>query len=325
MAQDAAFLRQFAANPSDDATRLVYADWLDERDDPRGRYLRLEIELAGLAEDSKRYAELEAELQALRLDIDPGWLEQAGKRFDLLLHGYLPDQKIQTIKALRELTGRGLKEAKDLSEAPPPVLILAGVLRADAERGREHLRYAYGRKVADATLRVSTGPARQLSPAERAAARCELVLLSYHPNEKLAVVRVLREVTGLALMEARLLAEAAPVTILENRTLPEVEQLAAQFAGIAEVEVRQRGVGTVPLAAAGPPVDFVLRSYEPAHKITVIKAIREATGCGLKEAKDLSEGPLPLVLRTGLTPAEGRRLGNLFQGMAVVEVRPAAQ
>jgi uncharacterized protein (TIGR02996 family) len=38
---DTTFLRNILLNPEDDALRLVYADWLDERGDPRGELLRL--------------------------------------------------------------------------------------------------------------------------------------------------------------------------------------------------------------------------------------------------------------------------------------------
>lgn len=43
---DEAFIRAIVAAPGDDAPRLVYADWLEERGDPRGTYLRAEIEWA---------------------------------------------------------------------------------------------------------------------------------------------------------------------------------------------------------------------------------------------------------------------------------------
>ena len=42
------FLAQIAANPDDDALRLVYADWLEERGDPRCELIRLEAEMAHL-------------------------------------------------------------------------------------------------------------------------------------------------------------------------------------------------------------------------------------------------------------------------------------
>jgi uncharacterized protein (TIGR02996 family) len=40
------FLQEIAAAPDDDAPRLVYADWLEERGDPRGEFIRIQCELA---------------------------------------------------------------------------------------------------------------------------------------------------------------------------------------------------------------------------------------------------------------------------------------
>ena len=42
MIDDEAFIRAIVAAPADEAPRLVYADWLDERRDPRGSFLRAE-------------------------------------------------------------------------------------------------------------------------------------------------------------------------------------------------------------------------------------------------------------------------------------------
>ena len=49
MSEEQAFLDEITRNPDDDAPRLVYADWLEERGDIRGEYLRLGVKLAGLA------------------------------------------------------------------------------------------------------------------------------------------------------------------------------------------------------------------------------------------------------------------------------------
>lgn len=46
--EEAAFLAAIRANRDDELVRLVYADWLDERNDPRGEYLRLNVELRRL-------------------------------------------------------------------------------------------------------------------------------------------------------------------------------------------------------------------------------------------------------------------------------------
>ncbi len=60
--------------------------------------------------------------------------------FDVVLEGF-GDQKIQVIKAVRELTSLGLKEAKDLVEsAPKPVL--EGVKKDEAEAAKEKLEAA---------------------------------------------------------------------------------------------------------------------------------------------------------------------------------------
>lgn len=40
------FLQAIRANPDDDHLRLIYADWLEERGDPRGEFIRVQIELA---------------------------------------------------------------------------------------------------------------------------------------------------------------------------------------------------------------------------------------------------------------------------------------
>ncbi len=45
MTEDEAFIRTIVDRPGDDLPRLVYADWLDERNDERGSYLRTEMEL----------------------------------------------------------------------------------------------------------------------------------------------------------------------------------------------------------------------------------------------------------------------------------------
>src|SRR5262245_56818171 len=55
------------AHPEDDGPRLVYADWLDERGDPRGEFIRVQCELARLPHggpDRERLRVRESELLA---------------------------------------------------------------------------------------------------------------------------------------------------------------------------------------------------------------------------------------------------------------------
>ena len=45
------FLQAISASPDDNLVRLVYADWLDERGDPRAEFVRLQVELRQLPPD----------------------------------------------------------------------------------------------------------------------------------------------------------------------------------------------------------------------------------------------------------------------------------
>ena len=63
-------------------------------------------------------------------------------QFDVILTGF-GDKKIQVIKAVRELTSLGLKEAKELVEGVPKS-VKDGVNKADAEAAKKTLEDAGG-------------------------------------------------------------------------------------------------------------------------------------------------------------------------------------
>jgi uncharacterized protein (TIGR02996 family) len=68
MTDDRAFLDSLVADPADAAGWLVYADWLDERDDPRGEYLRLVHELSTNPDPARR-----RRLNAVRPTLPRDW------------------------------------------------------------------------------------------------------------------------------------------------------------------------------------------------------------------------------------------------------------
>jgi large subunit ribosomal protein L7/L12 len=103
------FLAAIQANPDDREAREVYADWLEERGDERGEYLRLEAQLHSIP----------VRLAVLRASVDRAWLVQVERRFDLLLVT-TGANKISVIKSVREAAGIGLKDAKDFVEAVRP-------------------------------------------------------------------------------------------------------------------------------------------------------------------------------------------------------------
>jgi large subunit ribosomal protein L7/L12 len=82
-----------------------------------------------------------------------------------------------------------------------------------------------------------------------------------------------------------------------------------------------------PAAAAAAPVEekteftVVLKEYPADKKVTVIKVVREATGLGLKEAKDLVEG-IPSTIKDGVNKADADKIKKaLEEAGAKVEVK----
>ena len=72
------------------------------------------------------------------------------------------------------------------------------------------------------------------------------------------------------------------------------------------------------------PTEFkvVLEGYDAAKKINVIKVVREITGLGLKEAKDVVEGA-PKSVKEGLSREDADKIQKqLEDGGAKVSVKP---
>ena len=73
-----AFLHTICAHPDEDAPRLVYADWLDERGDPLGEFIRVQVELAKIKENHPRFAPLRSRQLELMLANVPRWVQPYG-------------------------------------------------------------------------------------------------------------------------------------------------------------------------------------------------------------------------------------------------------
>ena len=72
--------------------------------------------------------------------------------------------------------------------------------------------------------------------------------------------------------------------------------------GGARVAVAADAADAAPAEEAKPREswDLKLCSYEATSKIKIIKEIRVITALGLKEAKEMAEKPLPIILKTGV-------------------------
>ena len=78
-------------------------------------------------------------------------------------------------------------------------------------------------------------------------------------------------------------------------------------------------------AAAAPVVEektefaVILKDFG-ANKINTIKAVREVTSLGLKEAKDLVDGA-PKAIKENATKEEAEAIKKKFEGIATVEIK----
>ncbi len=92
------------------------------------------------------------------------------------------------------------------------------------------------------------------------------------------------------------------MSVLELNEL--VKALETKFGVSAAAPAAAAVAGAAPAAAAEEQTAFdVILKAAGANKIGVIKVVREVTGLGLKEAKDLVDGA-PKSVKSGITKAE---------------------
>jgi len=108
----------------------------------------------------------------------------------------------------------------------------------------------------------------------------------------------------MALNKAEILDAIAGMTVLElSELIKEMEEKFGVSAAAAAV-----AVAAAPAAGAAAAVEeqtefTVVLAETGANKVSVIKAVREITGLGLKEAKDLVDGA-PKPVKEGLAKAD---------------------
>ncbi len=118
-----------------------------------------------------------------------------------------------------------------------------------------------------------------------------------------------------------ILEEIKALTILELADLVKAleEEFGVSAAPVAVAAAPAAG-GAAPAAEEKSEFDVVLTAAG-AGKLAVIKAVREITGLGLKEAKELVESA-PKEIKTGVAKAEAEEIKNaLTAAGATVEIK----
>jgi large subunit ribosomal protein L7/L12 len=81
------------------------------------------------------------------------------------------------------------------------------------------------------------------------------------------------------------------------------------------------GGAAAPAAVEKTEFTVVLAGIDPAKKVNVIKVVRELTGLGLKEAKDMVEGA-PQTVKEGVNKADAEAMKKkLEEGGGKVELK----
>jgi len=114
------------------------------------------------------------------------------------------------------------------------------------------------------------------------------------------------QIVSLSLLEA-----AALVKKLEER-------LGVSAAAAAPVAVAAAGAAA-PVVEEKTEFQVILKDFG-ANKINTIKAVREITSLGLKEAKDLVDGA-PKALKESATKDEAEAIRKKFEGIATIEIK----
>ena len=88
----------------------------------------------------------------------------------------------------------------------------------------KELEGKWGVKAAPAAVAVAAGPAAEAAPAAAEQTEFDVVLANAGGN-KIAVIKALREITGLGLKEAKDLVEGAPKTLKEGVSKADAEDM----------------------------------------------------------------------------------------------------
>ena len=119
------------------------------------------------------------------------------------------------------------------------------------------------------------------------------------------ITAIVEEIKGLTLLELNELVKAVE------------EEFGVSAAPVAAVAV---GGAAAPAAEEKTEFDVILASFG-AKKLDVIKAVREITGLGLKEAKEMVDGA-PKTVKEGVSKEEAENIKKaLEEAGAEVEVK----
>ena len=112
------------------------------------------------------------------------------------------------------------------------------------------------------------------------------------------------------------------LSLLEaSELVKKLEERLGVSAAAATVAAAPAGGGAAAAAPVEEKTEFtVILKDAGANKINTIKAVREVTALGLKEAKDLVDGA-PKPLKENISKDDAAAIAKKFDGIATVEIK----
>ena len=120
----------------------------------------------------------------------------------------------------------------------------------------------------------------------------------------------------------KIVDELSSLTVLEAAELAKLLEAKWGVSAAAAVAVAAApGAGAAAAAPVEEKTEFtVILKDAGANKISTIKAVREVTALGLKEAKDLVDGA-PKALKENISKEDAAAIAKKFEGIATVEIK----
>jgi hypothetical protein len=286
------------------------------------------MELAGIPECDDRHAELEARLRKMRQEIAPGWLAQAGKRFDLVLFDYEKYQKIPLIRRHRDRTQNPLWHGKRISELLPSCFMTA-LTRAEAERERNAYR-------AGIDMDVELYPTAYDAPAYAVSVAADLPMQVFPATEQYSQEELQENAAGWRRLSdlVGLPVEVLRTTNLRNRTLllrraqTFAEAEAIHLAAQPHVRIVWQRLPPIDSLVGAElrwgdtrPYSVVVDHFDPAHR-ELVKGVLLWHGTFPAEAEELVDRlPVSLAARDLFHAIQ---IWRRFRGKVAVRFVPRA-
>jgi large subunit ribosomal protein L7/L12 len=118
---------------------------------------------------------------------------------------------------------------------------------------------------------------------------------------------------------AQLEEQIVALSLLEAAALVKKLEERLGVSAAAAAPVAAAAAAAAPVVEEQTEFQVILKDFG-ANKINTIKAVREITSLGLKEAKDLVDGA-PKAIKENATKDEAEAIRKKFEGVATIEIK----